>query len=485
MTTKKRERKPKPELNPNLVDFWTTPTRNRILYGGRASSKSWDSAGVITWIAKTYKVKALCVRQFQNKIEESVYTLIKKQISRFGFDSQFRILNNKILCPRTGSEFIFYGLWRNITEIKSTEDVDILWIEEAHDLTESQWEILEPTVRNEGSEVWIIFNPQIITDFVYQYFVVDPPPDTLIRKINYDENPFLSETILKVIHNKKEKDYDDYCHVYLGEPLMDDDSVIIKRTWIRAAIDAHLKLDFEPQGQKRIGFDVADSGGDRCVNVFAHGNVCTDMEWWKAKDDDLIKSTKRTYNNALETLSLVTYDATGMGANVGSKFAEINEEREAEDSECYWVEYEKFVAGGEVLNPDKEYSPGRTNKDMFSNFKAQSWWHVATLFYNTWDAITNGTQYDVDQLISISSDVQDLEKLITELSTPKKDLDNRSKVKVESKKDLEDREIPSTDLADAFVMAFCPREFKDRGFFDALSDSGDQAMDYWRQRFGH
>ena len=107
---------------------------------------------------------------------------------------------------------------------------------------------------------------------------------------------------------------------------------------------------------------------------------------------------------------------------------------------------------------------------MFSNFKAQSWWHVADRLFKTWDAVTNGTEYDPDDLISISSDIPDIEKLITELSTPKKDLDNRSKVKVESKKDLEDREIPSPDLADAFVMAFCPREYVDKGFFDVYLD---------------
>ena len=448
--------------------FFGSKSRIKVLYGGRSSSKSWDAAYWAIGISQITTVKFLCARQFQNKIEESVYTLLKSQISRMDLSDQFTITNNKITNIYTGSEFVFYGLWRNIDQVKGFEWIDICWIEEAHDLTREQWEILNPTLRKKGSQFWIIFNPRVITDFVYQNFIIDPPPDTLIRKINYDENPYLSDTILKVINDKKKKDYEDYCHIYLGEPLNDDDSVIIKRKWLRAAIDSHTKLGFKPEGQKRIGFDVADSGGDRCVNVFAHGNVATRMDWWKADDDELIKSTKRTYANALETHSLVTYDATGMGANVGSKFAEINEEREEEDPNSQLVEYEKFVAGGEVLNPDEDYSPGRTNKDMFSNFKAQSWWHVANGLYKTWDAITNGTTYDVDELISISSEIDDLEKLISELATPKKDLDNRSKVKVESKKDLDDREIPSPDLADAFVMAFCPREINDQGFFDVL-----------------
>ena len=77
----------------------------------------------------------LCVRQLQNKIEESVYSLLKIQIERFGLQDNFRILDNKIINKVTGSEFLFYGLWRHITEIKSIESIDVLWSEESHALT--------------------------------------------------------------------------------------------------------------------------------------------------------------------------------------------------------------------------------------------------------------------------------------------------------------------------------------------------------------
>ena len=199
-----------PTLNPALKSFWLTPARNRILYGGRSSSKSWDAAGFAIALAQSARVRILCTRQFQNKIEESVYTLLKIQIERFGLSHKFEILNNKIICTTTGSEFFFYGLWRSIDEIKSIESVDIHWSEEAHLLSEAQWEILNPTIRKEGSQHWIIFNPRLSNDFVYQRFVVSPPPDTIIRKINYNENPFLSNTILKIIDAAKNDDYENY-----------------------------------------------------------------------------------------------------------------------------------------------------------------------------------------------------------------------------------------------------------------------------------
>lgn len=148
-----------PTLNPVLRPFWLAPARNRVLYGGRSSSKSWDAAGFAIFLAQRCKLRILCTRQFQNKIEESVYSLLKIQINRFGLSHQFTILKNKIIHNITGTEFIFYGLWRSIDEIKSLEGVDIHWAEEAHLLSEEQWKIIDPTIRKEGSQHWIIFNP--------------------------------------------------------------------------------------------------------------------------------------------------------------------------------------------------------------------------------------------------------------------------------------------------------------------------------------
>lgn len=165
-------------LNPALKDFWAQPARNRVLYGGRSSSKSWDAAGFAVFLAANYCVRFLCARQFQNRIAESVHTLLKLQIARFGLSDEFHVTQTAIRHRHTGSEFLFYGLWRHIDEIKSLEAIDICWIEEAHNLTAEQWEVLEPTLRGEGSQFWIIFNPRLASDFVYRRFVTQtPPPD--------------------------------------------------------------------------------------------------------------------------------------------------------------------------------------------------------------------------------------------------------------------------------------------------------------------
>lgn len=442
----------KPTLNPALKSFWLAPARNKVLYGGRASSKSWDAAGFVTFLADNYKLRVVCARQLQNRISDSVYSLLKIQIERFGLAGRFDILENRITNLETGSEFMFYGLWRSIDEIKSLEGIDILWIEEAHNLTEEQWKILEPTIRKAGSQIWIIFNPRLATDFAYKRFVVNPPPNTVVRKINYDENPFLSQTMLQIIEAAKQEDEEEYGHIYLGVPRDDDDDAIIKRSWILAAIDAHKKLDLPTVGRKRIGFDVADSGIDKNANVFAHGSIVSWADMWKGGEDELLKSCTRTYASAREREAEITYDSIGVGATAGAKFSELNNSA----SDGRRVNYHKFNAGAGVWRPDAYYTQQTKNKDMFLNIKAQAWWLVADRFRNTYNAIRKGQQFKPDELISLAGDLPHLEQLIDELSTPKKDYDANGRVKVESKKDLAKREVPSPNLADALIMAFAP-----------------------------
>ncbi len=452
----------RPTLNPCLRGFWTTPASGRVLYGGRISSKSWDAGGFAIFLASTLRVRFLCCRQFQNKIAESVYTLLKIQIERFGLTPEFDITDRAIQHKTTGSNFVFYGLARNLQEIRSLEDIDVCWLEEAHLLTKDQWEVLEPTVnRKEGSQTWLIFNPLFASDFTYQRFVVNPPPDYIVRKINYDENPFISQTALKLIERTRAESEEDYRHIYLGEPREDTEGTVIKRSWIEAAIDAHIKLGFEATGRKIIGFDVADDGEDACANVYAHGSVAYWSDEWRAREDELLKSCTRTYLAALERDTEIRYDCIGVGASAGAKFDELNQVRDKHLRR----RYAKFNAGAAVERPEEYYVSDRQdrikNKDYFCNLKAQAWWQIADRFRNTYNAINRGEKFRDDDLISISSDMPHLEKLKTELSTPKRDFDKNGRVKVESKEDLAKSTrvggaVPSPNLADAFVMAFAP-----------------------------
>jgi len=445
----KDEKDPQPLSisNPALESFWwdDETIRIRVLYGGRSSSKSWDAAAVAIVIASNCCLKFLCTRQFQARITDSVYTLLKQTIIRLRLGSIFDIQRNKIICIRTGSEFVFYGLWRNIEEIRGMEGIGILWIEEGHLLTKEQWQILEPTiVRNKDYQIWMIFNPRLLTDFAYKRFVIKPPKNTLVRKINYLENPYLNEQAIEAIEGVKDESEEDYRHFYLGEPRTNDNESIIKLSWLMSAVDAHVKLGITPTGSDRIGFDVADDGADLCATATAKGSLTTAIDKWKGKEDEILMSCTKVHNIAKIINAEIIYDAIGVGSSCGAKFNELG-----------YRNHKKFFAGGAVVSPDSfiDRISRIKNRDFYSNVKAQAWWMVAERLKNTHIAITTGKAFDESDMIFISSECEHLEELIEELSTPRKSFDTAGKVKVESKEDLKKRGIASPNQADAFIMA--------------------------------
>lgn len=442
-------------LNPALKDFWEKQADTKILKGGRGGSKTYDTAGRAILLARKYGLKFLCLRQVQNKIPDSVYSVLIDRIEYFGLSSEFYVTKTNIIHKKTGASFHFLGFERNTAQIKGFHDADICWIEEAEGLTKDQHAIIDPTLRAEGAEVWIVYNPRLVSDFV-ETFVTDPEERVLVRHINYDENPFLTDTMIRKIERMRKNDPELFQNIYLGIPLSDDDLVLIKRSWIEASIDAHIKLGIEPAGTRAIGFDVADSGKDLCSQIYRHGIVNLWGEHWKGKEDEILKSCKRVYSKAIELGSEVIYDNIGVGSFCGSKFDEINKER-LEQGDGKSVSYSGFNAGGKVSDPDGLYIDAEeesiTNAEFFHNAKAQEWWKIANRFRNTYNAVTHGEEFDEEDLISISSDMPNLANLVTELSTPQRDYAIGGKVKVESKKDLAKREIASPNDADAFIMA--------------------------------
>lgn len=441
-------------LNPALRQFWSTrvapdgnPVRFRTLYGGRMSGKSWDAAGMAIARANHHTERFLCLRMYQNRIADSVYTLLKDQIYRFGLEGNFNIFADTIEHKTNGSLFRFYGMARNIDEVKSFEGATVAWIEEAHNLSENMFSIIRPTVmRNENAEIWVTFNPKISTDFAWKRLVVDPPAGTLVQRINYDENQFLSETAKADIRSAFEEDHDLATHIYHGVPLDDDDQVVIKRSWLQAAIDAHLKVPGNWTGGITVGYDVADSGDDKNATTTLDGSVCVHLDEWKGGEDALRESAMRVKATADRLdASQIGYDSIGVGAGTGSHLNGLGHRR-----------HFKFNAGGKVVDPLKRYGDTNiANQDFFANLKAQTWWQVADRFRNTYLAVTKGRQFNADQMISLSSECDSklLDKLIDELATPKRDFDNAGKVKVESKKDLAKRDVVSPNIADSFIIA--------------------------------
>lgn len=441
-------------LNPNLRDFWRTRKPYKLLKGGRFSSKTQDAGGMAAYLARNYSVRFLCLRQFQNRITDSVYTVVKQKIEMAGWANEFDIGVSTIRHKVTGSDFLFYGIARNIEEIKGTEGVDICWIEEGEGLTEEQWSIIDPTIRKENAEVWVLWNPDCITDFVQAKLPALLGDSCIIRHINYLENPFLSQTALDKANRLKEADIEAYNHIYLGHPRASNGTEVIRYSWLMACVDAHSKLGIEPMGEDRIGYDVADEGNDANALVVAKGGCVTMAEEWRGETDSILKGASRVHAIACRLNAVIRYDSIGVGASCGAKFGELNEAKNTS------VEYHKFNAAGKVLDPDQYYDAdqGIKNKDYFSNAKAQAWWHVADRMRKTYNAVTKGESINPDEIISISPDCEFADQLAIELAEPKRSYDNVGRVKVESKKDMAKRGVKSPNLADAFIMALAPVE---------------------------
>lgn len=193
------------------------PFRYKVYYGGRGGAKSWNIAIALILMTSTQKLRILCARELQVSINDSVHKLLCDQISRLGLDEYFEITNTSIRGVN-GSEFLFKGLKHNSTEIKSLEGIDIVWVEEAEKVSDSSWEVLIPTIRKKGSEIWISFNVKFITDATYRRFVIEDVEDRFLKKVSWRDNPFFPEVLKKEMEALKKRDYEAYLHIWEGEP---------------------------------------------------------------------------------------------------------------------------------------------------------------------------------------------------------------------------------------------------------------------------
>lgn len=225
------------------------PAHYKVMHGGRGGGKSWAAARALLILANRKKLFILCAREIQRSISESVYKLLIDQIDALGMAHLYDVKSNSITHLETGSRFVFAGVRNNITAIKSMESVDICWLEEAEKVSGHSWSVLLPTIRRDppfgpfgrGSEVWIVFNPELDSDFTYKFWVLDPPkpvyryeiingdwmsgleeiaslkPETVLMEMNYRDNEWFSETLRRQMLDMRRRDYEDYLTIFEGK----------------------------------------------------------------------------------------------------------------------------------------------------------------------------------------------------------------------------------------------------------------------------
>lgn len=215
---------------PEKVRFLFEPAPYKGLYGGRDGIKSWGMARALLAMGAANRLRWLCARETQKSIAESVHNLLETQIGLLGLNDFYRVEKARIVgtvehkagmygrpLDQPGvSEFVFAGLKHNVSEIKSYEGLDGVWIEEAANVSKNSWEVVIPTIRKEGSEVWFSWNPELTTDDTHQRWLVNPPPGAVVVQTSYLDNLWLSETSRKRIEHLKETDRATHDCVYGG-----------------------------------------------------------------------------------------------------------------------------------------------------------------------------------------------------------------------------------------------------------------------------
>lgn len=201
------------------------PARYKIFFGGRGAAKTRSFAEALVKRASREPILVLCTREYQTSIKDSVHRVLSNTIKRLGLRPWFDV-NNTSIRSNAGAEFIFKGLHTNVDEIKETEGIDICWVSGAQNTSEDSWANLVPTIRGDDSEIWVDFNVTDLEAPTYTRLVASTPPDAIIHKVNYTENPYFPEVLRKEMEYLKATDFRAYEHVWLGMPKKIDDSII-------------------------------------------------------------------------------------------------------------------------------------------------------------------------------------------------------------------------------------------------------------------
>ena len=224
---------------PAKLKFLFEPTRYKVARGGRGSGKSWGFARALLIKAAATKMRVLCTREVQKSIQQSVHQLLADQVQALGLQSFYTVLSSEIR-GANGSQFFFAGLSDQTAEtLKSFEGVDVVWCEEAQAITKKSWNVLIPTIRKPGSEIWVSFNPELESDETFERFVAKPPPNCVSVEMNYCDNPYFPQVLEdERTHALGTMKPEDYAHIWEGK--------------CKPAVEGAIYFDQMSQAQSRI-----------------------------------------------------------------------------------------------------------------------------------------------------------------------------------------------------------------------------------------
>lgn len=285
-----------------------------IIKGGRGGGKSQSAARFFLYLCEKYRLRAVCGREIQNSISESVYSLLADLIREFQLN--FDIQASKISSKVTESTINFRGFReQGAFNIQGMEGVDLLWIDESQALTKQTLDVLIPTIRKENAKIIFTMNPHVYNDPVI--VMLAKRDDCLVIDINFDENPFCPVALKKEAEECRKLSEKDYQHIWLGKPLdQSEDALYSLEDFAIGKRNAHALAN--GYGIRVGGFDIARYGDDKCAAfVFQqmgalHWEEIFSDEW---EHKDLNYTTGRILMIANEQgVDMAAIDEDGLGA---------------------------------------------------------------------------------------------------------------------------------------------------------------------------
>ena len=260
------------ELPPKLIPVFTGKARYRGSYGGRGSGKTRSFAKMAAingyrWAKAGKEGIILCAREYMNSLDESSLAEVKAAIASEPWLAAEYEVGEKFVRTKCGRvAFKFAGLRRNLDSIKSKARILLCWIDEAEPVSEAAWRKLVPTVREEGSEIWVTWNPEGKRSATHQRFRADPPKGAKIVELNYTDNPWFPAELEGERQEDFEKRPDDYDYVWGGDFKTSYEGAYYAKSLL-AAKERIGNLAADPLMQIRAVWDIGGTGAkaDACA----------------------------------------------------------------------------------------------------------------------------------------------------------------------------------------------------------------------------
>lgn len=220
------------------------PARYKGAHGGRGSGKSrFFASKLIAKASSAPGLRWVCIREVQRSLEQSVKRLLEDEIERQGVGSMFEVMQTEIRCPG-GGIIIFQGMQNHTADsIKSLEGYDGAWVEEAQTLSQRSLDLLRPTLRKEGSELWFSWNPNKENDPVEFLRGEDAPPDAVVVEVNAEDNPWLPDVLRAEMDYDRRRDPDKFAHIWRGQYQRNSEARVF-RNWREEAFETPDKARF-------------------------------------------------------------------------------------------------------------------------------------------------------------------------------------------------------------------------------------------------